>query len=209
MLNQLQQKSQAVDHSSDYIVISPVGGVSIDMCEQIAHHVQLFFGYQTYVKSLIDNIEFAFDDQRKQYHSTPILTKLTGEAPEGILKILAVTEEDLFIPILTHVYGEAELGGTSCIISTCRLHEIGLETEETGCKRLIKEAIHELGHTFNLRHCEEKTCIMHYCRTLKDVDFKSNQYCRYCSVLLSDEMKVLSSLNLKPSETCIMLNSRI
>jgi len=33
---------------------------------------------------------------------------------------------------------------------------------------------------------------MHYCRGVKEVDRKSNQFCRYCGVLLQDEMKMLA-----------------
>jgi archaemetzincin len=55
--------------------------------------------------------------------------------------------------------------------------------------RIVKEAIHELGHTFNLRHCPEDTCIMHYCRNEEDVDRKSDEICRYCKVMLEDEIK--------------------
>jgi archaemetzincin len=58
-------------------------------------------------------------------------------------------------------------------------------------KRLVKEALHELGHTFNLRHCQDKSCIMHYCRNIRDVDRKSDQPCRYCKILLEDELKKL------------------
>ena len=101
---------------------------------------------------------------------------------------------DLFIPILTHVYGEAQLDGKACIVSTYRLKE-GLSL--TGSvhiyhDRITKEVIHELGHTFNLRHCPDNFCIMHYCRTVKDVDGKSDQLCRYCKTLLEDEIKKLA-----------------
>ena len=58
--------------------------------------------------------------------------------------------------------------------------------------RVLKEAVHELGHTFSLRHCKEQTCIMHYCRRIKDVDRKSDQLCRYCRILLQDETKRLA-----------------
>ncbi len=54
---------------------------------------------------------------------------------------------------------------------------------------MVKEAIHELGHTFKLRHCPDAACIMHYCRSEADVDRKSNDLCRYCRVMLNDELK--------------------
>ena len=52
-------------------------------------------------------------------------------------------------------------------------------------------AVHELGHTFTLRHCPDRTCIMHYCRNEEDVDRKSDELCRYCKVMLEDEIKRL------------------
>ncbi len=104
-----------------------------------------------------------------------------------------MTREDLFIPILTHVYGEAQLGGTACIISIARL-VAGLEVQidDNVRSRIVKEAIHELGHTFDLRHCKDEMCIMHYCRRLDDVDRKSNQFCRYCNIFLADNIRDLS-----------------
>ena len=100
---------------------------------------------------------------------------------------------DLFIPILTYVFGEAQLGGKACIVSTHRLTEGLLADDPDGVfsRRLVKEAVHELGHTFKLRHCPERTCIMHYCRGIQDVDRKSERLCRYCRTLLADEMKRL------------------
>ena len=111
-----------------------------------------------------------------------------------LVKVLGIAQVDLFIPILTHVFGEAQLGGTSSIISTYRLKEglSPLGSESSLASRILKEAIHELGHTFKLRHCREKTCIMHYCRSVTDVDHKSKQLCRYCSILIEDEKKRLA-----------------
>ncbi len=102
------------------------------------------------------------------------------------------SQEDLFIPILTHVYGEAQLGGVASIISISRL--IAYPTTDSidkGQSRIIKEAAHELGHAFDLRHCEDSHCIMHYCRKIEDVDNKSDRFCRYCTVLLNDVIKLL------------------
>ncbi len=141
---------------------------------------------------MLQDISFAYTPERNQYYSTRILEELEKKAPDDCIKILAVTQEDLFIPILTHVYGEAQLGGIASIISISRLiayPETG--PLEKGAPRIIKEAAHELGHTFDLRHCEDKHCIMHYCRRIEDVDNKSDQFCRYCTIFLSDHIKAL------------------
>ena len=130
------------------------------------------------------------DPVRKQYHSTPILETLAILAPRRALKLLGITRVDLFIPILTHVYGEAQLGGKACIVSTFRLNAAGSgPQQEVVALRVVKEAIHELGHTFSLRHCLDPACTMHYCRSPADVDRKSTELCRYCRVMLDDELE--------------------
>ena len=177
--------------SANKIIISPIGDITPDLLVPITDEITRIYRYPTEVLALLDDIDFAFQPGRNQYHSTPVLEQLALSAPADAIKVLALVEVDLFIPILTHVFGEAQLGGKACIVSTIRLNEgcSYQNTKEPFQSRIVKEAIHELGHTFNLRHCREHTCLMHYCRNEQDVDRKSDQLCRYCKVLLEDEIK--------------------
>lgn len=189
---QPSQPTQNSTQRSEHIIISPTEAIGAEIYKSLRRHIHQIFGYQIEIKPLLGNVDFAFNSSRNQYHSTLILEKLAEKASWPAIKILAITDVDLFIPILTHVYGEAQLGGKACIVSTYRLREDLSPVNKQGFKdRIVKESIHELGHTFNLRHCLEKTCIMHYCRSIKDVDRKSDQLCRYCKVLLADEIKSL------------------
>jgi archaemetzincin len=171
--------------------IAPIGDFGPDLLTAVIENLEGTYGLECRVGSLIDNVAFAYDDKRKQYHSTAILERLTAAAPPEALKVLAITREDLFIPILTHVYGEAQLGGTSCLVSTHRLGEgiSMVNARQRYLQRVSKEAAHELGHTFDLRHCKDPFCIMHYCRSIDDVDHKKSDLCRYCRVLLGDYFK--------------------
>jgi len=173
------------------IAISPIGKISDATLQPIVTAIARAFGCQTEILPLLSDTGFAYDSNRDQYHSTAILQKLAELLPDRFIKILAITEVDLFIPILTYVYGEAQLGGKACLISSHRLREElpAMDTEATFQIRLAKEAIHELGHTFQLRHCEDHSCIMHYCRSIKDVDRKVESLCRYCGILLADDIK--------------------
>jgi len=175
------------------ILISPIGDFDPTIISEISGQIHRIFGYSTEVVPMLTDLSFAYHTGRKQYHSTPILVKLETFAPPEFLKILAITRVDLFIPILTYVFGEAQLGGKSCIVSTCRLNEDNwsVEPERLFKARIVKEAIHELGHTFNLRHCKSNDCIMNYCRGIEEVDLRTDQLCRYCKVLLADEEKRL------------------
>jgi len=177
------------------IVISPIGDLADELTDRIGREIVRVFGYETEVIPLIQERDLPVDAVRGQVHSTAVLETLSSLAPSHALKVLAVTRADLFIPILTYVFGEAQLGGMACVLSTHRLKEPPYPTtaEDAFHCRVVKEAVHELGHTFNLRHCPEQTCIMHYCRSLRDVDHKSNHLCRYCKVLLEDEIRRLGA----------------
>ena len=74
-----------------------------------------------------------------------------------------MTEIDLYIPVLTFVFGEAQLADGGAVVSAHRLHQefYGMPTDpELLHERLLKESLHELGHTYGLRHCPDYTCVM-------------------------------------------------
>ena len=179
--------------SDQRIVISPIGDLDAQWLPSVRRAVTRIFGFPTEIASLLRSIDFAYHEERRQYHSTTVLERLAGLLEPHQIRVLGFTDRDLFIPILTHVYGEAQLGGRAALVSTHRLEEEHDNPSSPGmtASRIAKEAVHELGHTFDLRHCREPGCIMHYCRSLKDVDAKTDELCRYCRVLLQDALQEL------------------
>jgi archaemetzincin len=121
----------------------------------------------------------AFDPGRGQYFATRILARLTDQGA----RVLGVTSFDLFVPVLTFVFGEAQLGGNRALVSFHRLREdfYGLPPNpDLLSARLLKEALHELGHTFGLRHCPEWSCVMSSSHAVERLDVKSAEYCAQC-----------------------------
>jgi archaemetzincin len=114
----------------------------------------------------------AWDARRGQHSSSRILVWLQERRPPGAARVLGLTDADLFIPILTFVFGEAQLAGRTAVVSTARLARSPL--------RLQKEAIHELGHTFGLLHCRTARCAMGRSASLRDVDAKGSALCPDC-----------------------------
>src|SRR5512144_1175778 len=95
--------------------------------------------------------EGSFDSSRGQYNSTTVLKQLLDDPQEPASRTLGVTSVDLFTPVLTYVFGEAQLGGRAAVVSLHRLRSdvYGLPPDEALLfERLHKEAVHELGHTF-------------------------------------------------------------
>ncbi|MCX7856617.1 MAG: archaemetzincin family Zn-dependent metalloprotease [Deltaproteobacteria bacterium] len=129
------------------------------------------------------NLEAIYSPSRKQYNSSQFLIQLLNNHPKDAFRILGVTDVDLFIPILTFVFGEAQLNGLAGVVSVHRLNNkfYGLpENEELLRKRLIKEAIHELGHTYGLVHCTTPGCVMNSSTYVEDIDRKSEFFCSSC-----------------------------
>ena len=118
-----------------------------------------------------------FDPRRRQHASAVFLRWLAAASPG---RVVAVTDVDLFMPVLTFVFGEAQLGGRCAIVSTARLVLDGGHRPEVLLARLAKEAVHELGHTFGLLHCEHPPCVMHRSAGLRDVDAKDEALCPEC-----------------------------
>jgi archaemetzincin len=130
------------------------------------------------------------DPVRNQYNSTWILSQILTLVPQEDCKILGVTSLDLYVPVLTFVFGEAQLDGRAALVSSFRLRDelYGLPKNPEKLKeRLIKEAIHELGHTFGLIHCREPNCVMFTSTYAEEIDFKSKDFCSACSALLKDK----------------------
>ena len=129
------------------------------------------------------NIKDAYDPLRNQHNSSYLLAQLIDDPPEDAGRILGVCSFDLFIPILTFVFGEAQLEGIGAVVSTYRLRNEfygGQSDKQLLMERLLKEATHELGHTFNLYHCHSPGCVMTSSVYVEDIDEKSARFCREC-----------------------------
>lgn len=129
---------------------------------------------------------FALDSRRDQYHSTAILQAMQPLANGR--RILAVTSLDLFVPVLTFVFGEAQLAGNCAVVSIHRLREevYGLPPNPALlAERLVKEAVHELGHTFGLRHCDDWSCAMASSHSVEWLDVKGADLCPACRKALA------------------------
>jgi archaemetzincin len=127
--------------------------------------------------------EFAFDSQRAQYHSTEILRQMEKTAPQECWRLLGVTTHDLYMPILTFVFGEAQLNNTCAVVSSHRLRQefYGLPANSALLReRLLKEAVHELGHTFGLTHCRAYDCVMASSHAVERIDLKGSRFCEHC-----------------------------
>lgn len=165
------------------ITIVPIGEVDQDLLDYLALAASGFFAASVRAWTNLNPAD-AYNAVRRQHHSTQLLRKLRDLALAGSEKILGVTELDLFIPIFTFVFGEAQVGGSAALISAHRLRQefYGLPAaKDLLLMRAEKEAIHELGHAFGLAHCRDYACVMRFSNSVEEVDVKSSELCPACS----------------------------
>lgn len=170
-----------------YIYIQPIKTDHAPWINELEKSVFSVFGYHTKVGGPDVNLEKTFDHARHQYNSSQILLQIISRPPVDAVKVLGVVNVDLFIPVLTFVFGEAQLRGMGSVIALHRLNNkfYGL-SEDKGLlrERLVKEAIHELGHNFGLIHCNNQNCVMKSSTYVEEVDQKSGEMCSRCGELL-------------------------
>jgi archaemetzincin len=129
-----------------------------------------------------------FVPARQQHHAALVLGELLRHQPAGDAKILGIVPVDLFVPVLTFVFGQAQLDGPGAIVSTYRLQPeyYGLPGDEgLLVERAIKECVHELGHAFGLVHCDVYDCVMHVSTSVDEVDVKGASFCGRCEARMA------------------------
>jgi archaemetzincin len=158
-----------------------IGGIAVSTLDALSARLARELRQSCHVRTTSIDPSFAFDPIRRQYHSTAILRHLSTLA--GPHRLLGVASVDLYVPIFTFVFGEAQLSGPAALISSHRLlQEFYGEPADPHltADRLCKEALHELGHTFGLRHCHDWSCPMAASTAVDRIDLKSNSLCRAC-----------------------------
>lgn len=151
--------------------------------EKIADSVTREFNNPVQIKEgHLDLSEF-YDPARRQYNGNLLLKEVDLQYAHESLKSVGLFYVDLFIPILTYIFGQAFLGGRTAIASIYRLsnERYGLkEIDDYLLSRFTKEVIHELGHTFGLIHCHIPACVMGSSTYVEDIDQKSPHLCVRC-----------------------------
>ncbi len=178
------------------IAVLPFGKVGEDVVRIVTDGLQ---GVLRVPVDLYDAVHMpaeAYMERRGQYNAMAILKHIRDQRANQHVKILGLTEKDLGNPILTFVFGEAFLGGAAAVMSCHRLYRgVGesLVSREQFLERVVKVALHEIGHTFNLPHCHVGRCVMRASNSLAELDAKLGYLCNYCELFffeaLRDSMK--------------------
>lgn len=169
--------------ATPHITLISFGYFEKHFLDRIAKAIQREFNHSVQIKEFhIDLSEF-FDPARRQYNGNKLLKVVDDLNLPGSVKTMGLLSVDLFIPILTYIFGQAYLNGHSGIASRYRLSNdrYGMPNDDIMLlDRLVKEVIHELGHTFGLIHCHVPDCVMRSSTYVEDIDQKGESLCAGC-----------------------------
>ena len=169
--------------SKPSILLISHGNFEMDFVEKIAREIARVFASPVHIEfSHMDLNEF-YDPIRRQYNANSILNTIDSRSPELHLKNIGIFKVDLFIPILTYIFGQAALNGSAGVASLYRLRNehYGIKKDENLLlERFTKVIIHELGHMFGLIHCKNPICVMRSSTYVEDIDQKNQNFCIQC-----------------------------
>jgi len=163
------------------ITLKPLGNIADEIMEELKDRVGGIFHCPVEIKAGFSDLAQAYNPERKQYFSSKLLASL--KKSEGEERVVGVADVDLYVSRLNFVFGEADVGSGTTIVSLCRLRQEYYGLAPDGVlflERATKEIVHEVGHTFGLGHCPNNKCVMHFSNSLADTDLKEAHFCDKC-----------------------------
>jgi len=165
------------------IMLVPVGPVEEDLLAWLAERLPEVVDRKVEIGKQVPLPDYGFDQRRGQYHGEAVLDRLDGIANPAAERVIGLVNVDCFSDSLNFIFGEANLNGRTAFVALPRLRpsyynlpaDLSLFHE-----RVLKEVVHELGHTWGLRHCADPKCVMHFSNNLSDTDEKGVQFCQSC-----------------------------
>ncbi|MEN3039487.1 MAG: archaemetzincin family Zn-dependent metalloprotease [Candidatus Kryptonium sp.] len=171
------------------ICIIKVGKVEDDSIEILQNGLKVYLGWNVKQVGEIKIPSQVYNPLRKQFNSSLILEQIRKEfKSKEFAFVLGITEVDLYVQGLNFVFGEADPVEKICIISSFRLKPEfygDKPSKDLFERRLLTEAVHEIGHLLNLKHCPNPACVMFFLNSILDTDRKGFLFCDGCRSKLS------------------------
>ena len=176
------------------ILLKSYGQFEQELLEKLAVHIKTVFKLP--VKTANEKIDLSefFEPSRRQYDANNLLKYIAANNTEKNIKTIGLVHVDLFIPILTFLFGQAIFKGDAGIASVYRLKNelYGMpRNEKLLFDRFLKVVVHELGHTFGLIHCHIPNCVMRSSTYVEDIDQKKHNFCKKCRNEMDNALNIV------------------
>ncbi len=168
----------------EQILLVPIGPVPAQLLSWLAERLAATTGRAVAVGEPVPLPQAAYNPHRRQYLGNLLLAELRAGSYPTAGRVLGLTDADCYAQGLNFIFGQATMNGREAFVALPRLRMSFYgrpEDQELFYERTLKEAVHELGHTWGLSHCADPRCVMHFSNTLHDTDVKGSDYCPHCS----------------------------
>jgi archaemetzincin len=163
------------------IILKPLADVAGETMGELRNRVGDVFHCPVDIEPGFSDLSQAYNPERRQYLSSKLLAAL-GRAGRDE-RVVGIAGVDLYVPRLNFVFGEADMTSGAAVVSLYRLRPeyYGFSPDDAlFLERTAKEIVHELGHTFGLKHCSNPRCVMRFSNSLADTDVKEAHFCSEC-----------------------------
>jgi predicted Zn-dependent protease len=130
----------------------------------------------------------ALNATRQQLFLTTLTSRVRRAFSDGDGILLAITDFDLYKTSHRFIFGAADGTQGVAAVSLHRLRsEFYGEDPDANLlfQRALKEAVHELGHAFGLKHCYNARCAMYNSNSIFETDNKMPHFCDVCDRRMS------------------------
>lgn len=165
------------------IVVVPMGEVDFMLVNKLASNIGPVFNRSVDILKGMKMPTEAFNVIRNQYYAQVILAKLERTKANSREKVIAICEEDLYLPDENSVMGWVDKLSGAAVVTLFHIRQefYGLpEDEGKVYPRLFKEAIHRIAHLFDLSECRNAKCVNYFSQIMLDIDHKSEKFCDIC-----------------------------
>ncbi len=164
------------------LVFQPVGDLPLDQKRAVAHlldAVSAFFGMPAVCASAIPLGQLPRNyvrvrDGIRQINADALMSNFLRPHVGGdIACIIALTEEEIYPgdrPSSGPVRGVSSYSGGTAVITTAEALDNSAADRGKNLARLSKISLHEMCHTFGLKHCSQYECLMNSCGDIREVD---------------------------------------
>ncbi len=173
------------------LLLLPVGKIEVSILRDLSIAISGSLEVACEILPYVLDPTPCYHPERQQYHSSEILQRMQALVRPQDWRFLAVAEVDLYIPILKYVFGEAQIAGRCAVVSLHRLRQefYGLDRDDDLLRqRLLKESIHELGHTLELHHCQDYRCVMASSHAVEWIDLREAALCGSCRAKIESKL---------------------
>lgn len=178
----------------DTIYLLPIGEVGEKDMAIMKESVEVYFSKKCVIMKKAALPEKYYNAKRKQYYASGIIDSMKTIVPKDAITVMGVVDGgDLYTDSTNYVFGLASLQQRVAVHSLVRYRPEffdGKPDRNLFVARMIKVLTHEIGHTFDISHCEDEHCGMSYANSLDELDLCSLFFCPDCLNKMNKALKL-------------------